>query len=542
MTQTLFHYLKTLDTHALERLAGTTIVRAVQSAFDTNRESELARLVSERYSFSALENAELRSIILESLPRGDSERFCSKLNISFTPQQIPQSKLIDYFSGPYTEQKSKSLVSVLELSDNYIKKVILDERRATEYLSGVGRGELLSSRGFLHDFQSVIKDRVVNEIGRSNQRMMVQMPTGSGKTATALEIVVDLFRMPNQRKYIVWLVDSAELAEQAFDTFKQLWLQKGDRPLSAHRMFGSFSPDFLNIGGGFVAATFDKLRGPVNDSAHVNHSSVWKLLRNTDLLIVDEAHTSVAETYELVIRKFLTANDPTLIGLTATPARNNIEATGQLAMLYSGKLISIEDGNGHAISDGIGYLQKQGYLALLDLKELESGVNCEDQEAGAICRKLAENSSRNEIIVKQIELGVSAAEPTLVFSCTKDHVFALMALCRSRSINAEFIVGDTPAAERIRILNEFRRGEINVLINHEILATGVDLPNVRRLIVTRPVGSSILFSQILGRALRGPRNGGQYKNTVISIRDNLRVFGSANSVFQKFASDFIFAT
>ena len=370
---------------------------------------------------------------------------------------------------------------------------------------------------------------------------MVQMPTGSGKTATALEIAVDLFRLPSQRKFVVWLVNSPELAEQAYETFKQLWMQKGDRSISVHRMYGQFTPDFRNITGGFVATTFDKLRQPMSDSSHPSHSSVWSLVRNTDLLIVDEAHTSVAETYELIVRQFLTANDPTLVGLTATPARNDIEATGHLASLYSGKLISIQDDQGKSIDDGIGYLQKLGYLANLELKELESGVVCEDQEAGAICRQLAENSSRNEIILKQIDLAANAGEPTLVFSCTKDHVFALMALCRARAIHAEFIVGDTPASERVRILDGFRRGEVKVLINHEILATGVDLPNVRRLIITRPVGSSILFSQILGRALRGPKNGGQDTNTIVSIRDNLLMFGSANLVFQKFANDFIFS-
>jgi DNA repair protein RadD len=541
MTQTLVRYLRNLDTPSLERLAGSTIVRAVQSAFNTNRESELARLVSDRYSFGALENAELRTTMLESLSRIDGEAFCSKLGIVVSSHDIPQAKLIDYFSGPFTEQKSRKLVSILDLTDDYIKRVVQDDRVASEILMGLSHGRTISCRGFLHPYQSQIKDRVRQEISKSTRRMMVQMPTGSGKTATALEIAVDHFRMPSQHKFVVWLVNSPELAEQAFETFKQLWMQKGDRSISTHRLYGLFTPDFRNIKGGFVATTFDKLRLPMSDSSHLSHANIWSLVRNTDLLIVDEAHTSVAETYELIIRQFMTANDPTLVGLTATPARNDIESTRQLASLYSGKLISIEDVNGIEINDGIGYLQKNGYLANLELKALESGVICDDQEAGAICRHLAENSSRNEIIIKQIDLAVQAGEPTLVFSCTKDHVFALIALCRAHEIHAEFIVGDTPPSERIRILDGFRRGDVKVLINHEILATGVDLPNIRRLIITRPIGSTILFSQILGRALRGPKNGGQDTNTIISIRDNLRMFGSANLVFQKFASDFIYS-
>ena len=52
------------------------------------------------------------------------------------------------------------------------------------------------------------------------------MPTGSGKTYTALEVAVDLFRYPRNNRFVVWLVDSNELAEQAFETFSDLWRLK----------------------------------------------------------------------------------------------------------------------------------------------------------------------------------------------------------------------------------------------------------------------------------------------------------------------------
>lgn len=542
MSEPLTNYLRCLDVTTLERLAGTTIVRAVQCAFDTNRESELARLVCDRYGVSALENRALRDELLSSLPKAKSVSFCMALRIKLAEGDIPQAKLVKYFSGPFTSEKSRELVDLLGLHGSYVRKTVVDTRAASEDLLSPSRNGITRARGFLHSYQIRIKDQVVSKVEKSDRRMMVQMPTGSGKTATALEIVVDLFRLPSQRKFVVWLVNSAELAEQAFETFKSLWIQKGDRSLTAHRMFGEFSLEFSAINGGFVVATFDKLRQPLSDPSHKSHSNVWHLIRRTDLLIVDEAHTSTAETYEEIIRRFLTGGDPILIGLTATPARNDIESTAELTQLYSGNLVSLQDDVGQTIPDAIGYLQEQGFLANLELKELESGVSCGEREEKGLCNVLAESAERNDIIIKQIELAINLDEPTLVFSCTKDHVFALMALCRAKSIPAEFIVGETPPAERTRILEAFRSGKLGVLINHEILATGVDLPNVRRLIITRPVGSAILFSQILGRALRGPRNGGQEKNTVISIRDNLSAFGNANLVFQKFANDFIFAT
>ena len=111
-------------------------------------------------------------------------------------------------------------------------------------------------------------------------------------------------------------------------------------------------------------------------------------------------------------------------------------------------------------------------------------------------------------------------------------------MCRARGISAGFIIGEVPQSERIHILNRFRSGELKVLINHEILSTGVDLPNVDRLIITRPVGSRILYSQILGRALRGPKNGGNVTNYVVNITDNLVNFPSASYVYKSFKNNF----
>ena len=145
---------------------------------------------------------------------------------------------------------------------------------------------------------------------------------------------------------------------------------------------------------------------------------------------------------------------------------------------------------------------------------------------------------RNDQIIKQIERAIHENQSTIVFACTKDHVLALTALCRARGIDSGFIIGEVPQSERIKLLTRFRSGDLRVLINHEILSTGVDLPKVDKLIITRPVGSPILYSQILGRALRGPKNGGNSINYVVNISDNLENFPSASHVYKSFKNNF----
>ena len=367
---------------------------------------------------------------------------------------------------------------------------------------------------------------------------MVQMPT-QRKTYTALEAAVDIFRLPYQNKFVVWIVDSNELAEQALVSFQYLWKMKGDRPLKVFRFFSGFEPAFEEADGGMAAFTsFDKAHAVLTNHEHDAYQSFWHLIDNKTLLVVDEAHASVAETYEPTIRAFIATESARLVGLSATPGRNDPLLAQELARLYTGKLVSITDEQGKTLDDPIAFLQSNGYLARIKVEELESGLDVTDHRESKVCRTLAEDAKRNEVILGQIARAVEQDEPTIVFSCTKDHVLALIALCRAKEIGAEFMTGDTPQAIRNEILQRFRDGKVRVLINYEIVSTGVDLPNVKRMIITRPIGSPILYSQILGRALRRPKNGGNVENTVVNIRDNLTNFVSANFVYKSFQSGF----
>jgi DNA repair protein RadD len=534
---TIVELLRRLDIGTLEQFAGATIVRAVRSVYNVNLESALAQLVADKFGGSILENREIRHALLDTLSSNVAEEACRKLGIPLPSNGVPAAILQQHFHRGFTGAKAEQFVDLFALPPELVPHKVVDTRAAT-FLVAPSSGEQIRLRGFLHPFQKRVKDAIIRELREPARRTMVQMPTGAGKTLTALEAVVDVFRLPFRKEFIVWLVDSNELAEQALEAFTYLWRLKGDHPLRLHRLFAQFEPDFSASTGGMVFASFDKVRSVLTNSAHAAFESLKHLIRNTTVLIVDEAHTSVAETYETCIRAFINNDTASLLGISATPGRNDQNLSRQLARLYSGNLISLTDDRGRQLDDAIAYLQSEGFLARLRTEELETQFEVSEAEESLICRVLAENSQRNEVIVDQIALANEKREPTLVFACTKDHVLALIALCRARGISAEFITGDTPQAQRVSILSRFRKGEVITLINLDILSAGVDLPNVSRMIITRPIGSAIMYSQILGRALRGPRNGGNAENVVVNIRDNLRNFPSANFVYQGFQYGF----
>ena len=533
---TLLNALKALSTYDLEQLVGPTIVRAVRQAYSTNRERALAQLVLDRYGSNVLKHKEIRSAYVDLLSGLQASEACHKLGINSANKSAHQA-LTERYAGPFNQARAEEFINIFDLSEDLIPPVISDSRESSVFICAEYNQKLIS-KGVLHPYQRRVKDslRANLEIGR--RKMMTQMPTGSGKTVTALEIMVDYLRAPNFNGLLVWIVDSNELADQALEAFSLLWKLRGDRPARAYRYFGDFSSDYENCDPGIVFASFDKAWASLDSKDEEKKYNFVSLCKRASLVIVDEAHTSMAQTYESVISKLI-SYEAYLIGLSATPGRNDVYQTEELAKMYAGQLVSITDEKNNEIPDAIDFLRSSGYLAGVVFEDLESGAIIQERDEVKICSELAENPERNEQILRQIEKAILMDQSTIVFACTKDHVLALIALCRARHIDAGFIIGEVSQAERILTLNKFRTGELKIIINHQILSTGVDLPNVDRLIITRPIGSPILYSQILGRALRGPKNGGNAINTVVNINDNLINFPNASYVYKSFKNNFI---
>ena len=68
-----------------------------------------------------------------------------------------------------------------------------------------------------------------------------------------------------------------------------------------------------------------------------------------------------------------------------------------------------------------------------------------------------------------------------------------------------------------------------MLVNHSVLTTGFDAPRTNNIVITRPIFSDILYEQIVGRGLRGPKFGGTETCRIVDFTDNLGRFGDQQS-------------
>jgi superfamily II DNA or RNA helicase len=105
---------------------------------------------------------------------------------------------------------------------------------------------------------------------------------------------------------------------------------------------------------------------------------------------------------------------------------------------------------------------------------------------------------------------------TIIFAESKSHAIALSILLTKNHIKNGLIVGETPNIIRKDLIEKFgdEENELNVLVNHQILSTGIDVPGMNSIMILGEINSPTLALQIIGRAMRGPKNGGNEINTI----------------------------
>ena len=235
-----------------------------------------------------------------------------------------------------------------------------------------------------------------------------------------------------------------------------------------------------------------------------------------------------------------------LIGLTATPFRTAEEEQGLLAKIYCD---GVKDGK--AVSGDIGITYQIGLKELINRQILSKPIfeSCyTDEEFGEnlgldgwesisrldvlpkdIEKKIADSAARNKLIVETYLKKKESYGQTIVFTVSVDHAIVLAKLFNKAGIPADFVASDikdsvtgirTSAKDNEKKIEKYRNGELKVLVNVNILTEGVDLPQTRTVFLARPTVSTILMTQMIGRALRGEAAGGTPEAYIVSFVDD----------------------
>ena len=382
--------------------------------------------------------------------------------------------------------------------------------------------------------------KALDQKNKSPFEGLLVLPTGGGKTLTAVHWLLRNFI--DKRNKVLWIAHRHELLDQAFETLKfsayPSLLNDVEkfryRVISGHPKHDR--PVNIQSTDDIIIASKDSLNAGLNYLLDnwVGHSDAI-------LLVVDEAHHATAKTYRKLINEIKQnfkdrgkANGFRMLGLTATPFRSDKGEQGLLKKVFPDDII---------FSEHLRTLITRGILAEPVFENLETELDfyreLTDKDIKAIKdfdklpKKIAErivmSNVRNKRIVDHYVENRDRFKPLLVFAVDVQHAIELNGLFQKRGINSDFVaakISDAITGATISVkensekIKRFRRGELEVLINVEMLTEGTDLPNVQTVFLTRPTTSAILMTQMIGRALRGQTAGGTEKAYVVSFIDN----------------------
>jgi len=529
---------------------------------------ELILMIDCIYGNSIFKKAEFRKQLLLSMNHDDILSLRDNCLSNTEKNETDMHKIVNLISDK-SWGKNKTSQYLLEMWG--VATDILDANNSCEETVSV-----ISNNGKrffeLLDYQYVIKQRAlfVLNSGNNQERLFIHMPTGTGKTKTSMHIIADYMQFTLHKKGIVlWLAHTNELLQQAYDTFVNVWEHLGDGDCTIYRLWGSNSIENTDVPlNGIVFCGLAKLMSVFDSNPRLTE----RLKRDCRLIVFDEAHKAAADRTKTIIENLMLMpagySNRALIGLSATPGRTT-EASysnSDLSNMFGNKMIHIDTHLLNQINMGklqalntvaeeniIHYFQERRILSKIFVEKLTYKTNFSDDELKTLSKEIenmgfdendfssnqlkifAENKDRNKEIMKKLRILYGEKVPTIVFACSVSHARMLSAMLTLEGINNSLVVGEMSPTDRKEAIDKFkdRDSKTNIIINYEVLTTGFDSKNIRCVFITRPTKSVVLYSQMLGRGLRGPMMGGNEECLLVDIDDNLQMFDS-ESAFSHF--------
>ena len=367
---------------------------------------------------------------------------------------------------------------------------------------------------------------------------MLVLPTGAGKTFTAMRF---LCAGPLSQGYkVLWLAHTHHLLEQALHSLSsgsaRFWNPKPDY-MCASCLVRPATAVFTrsNLRMTLVICTLQTLV----QAQRARHPQLQIFLNAADHLFVvfDEAHHSPAHSYRTLIESLREQRPHMfLLGLTATPTYTDPGKRGWLKQLFPQGILYQATPQAllatGVLAQPVFEEHPTGFSTVFDEREYTLWRGTYRDLPEDIITQLAENRQRNSYIAETYTQHRDRYGKTIIFADRWFQCEQLREFLQHRGVRADVVYSHidadpgSPEArnrrtadENKQVLDAFRRGDLDVLINVRMLTEGTDVPDIQTVFLTRQTTSSILLTQMIGRALRGPKFGGTDQAFIVSFID-----------------------
>ena len=336
--------------------------------------------------------------------------------------------------------------------------------------------------------QSLLRDVEDALVANPKARVMMQLPTGGGKTVIAGALLRDW--LGGGLRKAVWLTHRRELAEQT----RGMLTDAGVSAIT--RVNWTPGEDAPAMAGGVVILMAQTV------GRRTARREVWNRYDANDLLVIDEAHHAAADGWTRAMQQW----PGSIVGMTATPWRLS-EKEG-FDHLFDGLLCGPQTADLQAL-DSPALCQAQVFIPPEEQRIAGGAVD----QTGDYTERGIEQANRDRpgiMTAGALAFWQKHAEgrQTIAYAVSVDHARNLAAVFNEAGIPAAVILGDTNREERDRAIDGFRNGSIKVLVNVIVATEGFDLPDASCIIIARPTMSLALYLQMVGRGLRPKPDGG----------------------------------
>ena len=325
----------------------------------------------------------------------------------------------------------------------------------------------------LRPYQEEVKSKIRESFQKGNKSVMLQLPTGAGKTVSFVNIARDVIE---QGKSVLILVHRVELIRQTYE--KCLRHQLDVSVIHADFMYRKYCK--LQIAS--VATLANRVKS----------TNTKSLPDSFDLIVIDEAHHATANSWRKILDFYPEAK---VLGVTATPVRSNGEGFDDL---FDDLVIGVTPK----------FLIENGYLAKprifanplrFDLSKIKVKSTGDYNEKDLV-RSYEQSTTYGDLIKTWRDKADNMR--TVVFGINIDHVKKIVDAFNEEGIPAVHLSSDFDTVTRNRTINDFRDGKVKILANVNIVTEGFDLPAIEAVMLVRPTKSLSLYLQMVGRGLR----------------------------------------
>ena len=266
---------------------------------------KLIGMIDSLYGTSILKNKQFRKNILQSMKRAD---IIAIRDACLSGSERNERDLLAVIDIIANKTWNKNAVTVYLLKLWNVPESVLDKEKDTTII----KNEISAPDEQFYellDYQYYIKQRVLNNLNSDHlmERMLIHMPTGTGKTKTTMHIITNYINFSlSKQGIVIWVAHTIELLQQAYDTFESVWKHLGDGKINAYKLWGNKTiEDTSQQLNGVVFCGLSKLMS-IADS----HPELYEhLQKDCRLIVFDEAHKAAARRTKKVIEGLMRMPD-----------------------------------------------------------------------------------------------------------------------------------------------------------------------------------------------------------------------------------------